>query len=272
MPNANTPLIIEGEAQRIPPATNNVEMLTRLALGLGLEGVDELLAKLKQWEAEIADGTDIAAGSADETATDKMRYLLIGALFESQRRTRKRLDYATGVAGRVYGMLRENWWVQAGESLLADRFDSMNRLILEGRLQEQNARRLSRRMTGGTIDEILNYLTENEYVDRLVNSQVDQLQENPHVQNLSKDIVENFVENPEPIRKLVSNQSIGLTSELAEEVRERSVTLDMLAESIVRRVLRRPSRRTLAEPPEAVKSRARYVHNDDLHAGDAPTT
>jgi hypothetical protein len=152
---------------------------------------------------------------------------------------------------------------------LADRFDSVNRLILEGRLQEQNARRLSRRMTGGTIDEILQYLSDNENVDRLVNSQVDQLQENPHVQNLSRDIVENFVENPEPIRKLVSNQSIGLTSELAEEVRERAVTLDMLAESIVRRILRRPARSTLAEPPEVVKARARYVHNDDLH-GELP--
>lgn len=265
MTNSRTPLIVEGEARRVPPPTNNVEMLTRLALGLGLEGVDELLVKLKQWEAEIADGTDIAAGSADETPTDKLRYLLIGAMFESQRRTRKRLNRASEAAGRVYGVLRDNWWIQAGESLLADRFDSMNRLILEGRLQEQNARRLSRRMTGGTIDEILTYLTENENVDRLVNSQVDQLQENPHVQNLSKDIVENFVENPEPIRKLVSNQSIGLTSELAEEVRERAVTLDMLAESIVRRILRRPSRSTLPEPPEEVKSRARYVHHDDIH-------
>lgn len=268
MTESRTPLIVEGEAHRVPQSHNNVEMLTRLALGLGLEGVDELLVKLKQWEAEIADGADISAGSADETSRDKLRYLLIGAMFESQRRTRKRLSRATAVAGRVYGVMRESWWVQAGESLLADRFDSLNRLIVEGRLQEQNARQLSRRMTGGTIDEILQYLTDNEHVDRLVNSQVDQLQENPHVQNLSKDIVENFVENPEPIRKLVSNQSIGLTSELAEEVRERSVTLDMLAESIVRRVLRRPARSTLSAPSEEIRSRARYVHSDDLH-GDA---
>lgn len=263
MTNQRIPLIIEGEARRAPQSSNNVEMLTRLALGLGLEGVDELLVKLKQWEAEIADGTDIAVGSADETPRDKLRYFLIGAMFESQRRTRKRLSRATAVAGRVYGVMRENWWVQAGESLLADRFDSINRLILEGRLQEQNARRLSRRMTGGTIDEILQYLTDNEHVDRLVNSQVDQLQENPHVHNLSKDIVENFVENPETIRKLVSDQSIGLTSELAEEVRERAVTLDMLGESVIRRLLRRPPRSALSEPPETVQARARHLHSDD---------
>ena len=258
------PLISDGRTDRPQSDPSRVELLTKLALGLGLESVDQLLIKLAQWEAEIADGTDVEGGSAEELTHEKLRYLLIGALFEGQRKTRKHVGRASRIAGNVAVAVRDSWWIQAGESLLGDRLDGVNRLIMEGRLQEQNARRLTQRMVGGTIDDILYYLTDNEKVDSLVNSQVDQLQANPHVQNLSQDIVENFIDNPETIRKLVSDQGFGLTSELAEEVRERSVTLDMLGETIVRRLLRRPPRESLEEPPPAVKSRARYVHNDDL--------
>jgi uncharacterized RDD family membrane protein YckC len=53
------------------------------------------------------------------------------------------------------------------------------------------------------------------------------------------------VDNPK-VQELVAEQSTSVAQEVAEELRERAVSLDLLVERLVGRVLRRPHRRTQA--------------------------
>ena len=262
------PRLIEGSAENITPDFDPVETLTRLLMGGTLEGIDHFLRRLERWEKEINDGTQVAGGTDSESTFEQLRYLAIGSVFLGQQRVRRRFRQARrlvrtarSVAQPVTSRLTDNWYTGVGQILLEPR---IGRLILEGRLQEQNARLLARKILGGTIDDIVVHLQDNVEVDVLVNSQVTQLEKNPHVSALAEDIVGHFAENPEQVSKLVTGQSTGLTRELTEEVRERAVTLDMLAESLARRILRRTRREHPPEPPETVQQRARSLHPDDI--------
>jgi len=55
---------------------------------------------------------------------------------------------------------------------------------------------------------------------------------------------------------LIAGQTLGLTSEIADEVRERTVTADSVVEMFVRSLLRRPPRQDLPDPPSGVKQQA----------------
>lgn len=62
--------------------------------------------------------------------------------------------------------------------------------------------------------------------------------------------------HPTAVQTLVQGQSMNLANEVMNEVRERSVTADSLAEMIVRRVLGRKTRTELPPPPAEVQRRA----------------
>ena len=62
--------------------------------------------------------------------------------------------------------------------------------------------------------------------------------------------------HPEQVQNLVQGQTIGMTTEIMNEVRERAVTADSVVEMLVRRVLGRKQREQLPEPPPEVQRRA----------------
>jgi hypothetical protein len=70
------------------------------------------------------------------------------------------------------------------------------------------------------------------------------------------EIIDEFInrlsENPE-LQALITEQSLGVASEMRDEVRERTVTADNLMEGLVRRVLRRSPRAELPGPPPEVQ-------------------
>jgi len=63
-------------------------------------------------------------------------------------------------------------------------------------------------------------------------------------------------ENPEAIQQIVQGQSIGLVSEISDEVRARTVTSDSVVEMFMRSLFRRPARQELPLPPPAVLEQA----------------
>jgi dihydroneopterin aldolase len=73
----------------------------------------------------------------------------------------------------------------------------------------------------------------------------------------------------EEVQELVQSQSAGLIDEVIEEARERTVSADNFLEAVVRSVLRRPPRWELPEPPQEVKQQAehtaRQIHGRTLH-------
>lgn len=257
------PLIIEREAQPAPPTFDRSEALLRLLLGALLEGRHELLVQLRNWDTAERVAAEERAAQMEAAAppANRLSYLALGALFRGQRRLRRRVARASRMVEqftRPLGRQVQQSWLY--ELCAAWIEVEVERLVAEGRVQEQQARVIARRTLGATIDNMLLYLSDNENVDRLVNAQVTQLEDNPHVERLADDILDHFVENPEPVRRLVQQQTGGLTVELREEIRERAVTLDMFAESIVRRLLGRKPRHLLPLPPERVRARAVHLH------------
>jgi hypothetical protein len=62
--------------------------------------------------------------------------------------------------------------------------------------------------------------------------------------------------NPEQVQNLVQGQTISMTTDIMNEVRERAVTADSTIEMLVRRILGRKQRDELPLPPPEVRRRA----------------
>jgi hypothetical protein len=87
------------------------------------------------------------------------------------------------------------------------------------------------------------------------------LQDNPDtVQALIREQGDTYIdylnEHPDAVQTLVSGQSLGIAGQVMDEVRERTVTADSVAEMLVRGLLRKKPRYDIEEPPDAVQRRA----------------
>lgn len=219
-----------------PPAAEEPEFdtlrtVTTLLIGLGLEGTRELAERLQRYEEELAAGEQVVT-DGETTTEDQLRYALIGFILDTQSRVRRSaslftrfVDVAIGVSASAARPIRESRFgrpVQRRyDELVSYGEETVRRWIATGREVEPQSRQLARRTANGIIDEF----------------------------------IERLAENPE-VQLLVQQQSIGLATEIRDEVRERTVTADNALESIVRRVLRRAPRAELPEPPLEVRQQA----------------
>ncbi len=264
----------------------SLPMLLRLALGGWLEGSAEawrtVLDSAEKTRAELQ---PLPGPLPHETSLDQARYLLLGLIFSAEESVRlavaatpTRVEALTQQAGDWWTRvttplgrlplaeqaqaqsrrLAQNAWVNRAQKQLRRATDglreqvdlaqqlgaaTLEQFIQRGRYEEQFGRRLSRRLVGAPINDIVDYLAKNPHVARLVEEQLTELRK-----------------NPEPVRELVQGQSVGMATEVVDELREQGVTADNLLEGVVRRVLRRTSRDKLPPPPLAVRLRAQRMN------------
>lgn len=211
----------------------SLRSISRLLVGGALVGYDELLAHLRSWEDDtrqtIIQGESrpqTSRAAAPEAPTTVLRYAALGLFFESQDRWIKRGRAAVDLFGRTTDALLTPAFKRMSEEPrlrpTRHRFEKLvrrgaavtDRWVRRGRVEEAYGRRLAR--TAGQEG---------------FNSSMDQLGQAPALQDL--------------IRK----QSAGLTQDVLDEVRERTVTGDYVAEHVARSILRRVPRRYL---PQAV--------------------
>ncbi len=216
--------------------SSTLRSLTRLLVGGALVGWDQLQIHLNKWEASVQAKTpgptppgeteDAPVSKANASVT--IRNSLIGILFETQDRSLRRGRQALNLVGRtgtaflapVERQLDQNPRLTPVRS----RFDKLvargetvaEHWLKRGRLEEDRSRRLA--MTAGGEG---------------FNTFMDRLGEAPALQDL------------------VRKQSAGLTQDAIDVVRTRTVSGDMMAESVARSLLRRKPRRELAPPPTA---------------------
>jgi hypothetical protein len=224
-------------------ATDRMRTVLRLMVGGALIGWDELLTHLEQWEEEVSvpqtprqteAGTIVFVEPGSRTSptlteSQELRYMLLGLLFESESRLHQRGSALLKFAGQTTDaffspMLR---WADRSKRLrpVRSRFDDLvkrgeavtDRWIQRGQVEESYSRRLVITATQDTFD-----------------SSMEQLGQAPELQNL------------------VKMQSAGLSQEVLDEVRSRTVSGDLVAEGLVRRVLRRTPRRQLPGPADTV--------------------
>ncbi len=217
-------------------AIYDIRLLTAVVVGSVVEGGDQLLSRLKQYEAELQTKSGAAndgQAAVDEDELDRLRYAVVGLIFDTQNMigrsialtaqlTETTLDVTNAVSKPFRNFFlfrpvtkrvekRVDGMVERGQ-------DSLSRWINLGRQLEPESRRLATMTYGEIVDEFISRLADN----------------------------------PE-LHELVAQQSLSLAAGVRDEVRERTVTSDNVLEGIARRILRREPRHDLPAPPPEVQ-------------------
>jgi hypothetical protein len=228
----------------------DLQLLSRLLVGLLLTGSDQLMQMVRglQREIEADPGLRTQVVADDETTLDLLRYLTIGLLARGQKRVARgvskglRLSLsATGWTLRTLDRWTDNRFTRPFRRPIESRLWNLEQetdlIIKEGRVEEQNARLLANRTVGEIIDELLDFMSENPDLAEFVREQIGQ-------------------------------QSVGLAGVVRDNARQVSTTADYIAEGVVRRLLRRRSRRELPPSPLMGKPQTMYSLEGPAQGGD----
>jgi hypothetical protein len=205
--------------------------LLRLALGGAVEGSAALLRRLEQEQAAMRSsetqslGTESPGQPSDTTDLQRLRYALVGLLFEAPDavgRTFNVLESATrksaGLASRILSPVTNSRvarpLVSRYDDFIEDRLSAFDRWVSMGRREEQTSRELVLRLTDDEIDAVIDYLAEK----------------------------------PE-VRGLVQQQTTGMAQEAVGELRGRSVNADRLIERVLLAGLKRRDAEVEPAPP-----------------------
>jgi len=250
--------------------------LLRLLVCGAVEGTDLVLRLLTPSPEPDVDDSE-KPGVEKDTAATLARQALIGLLFEAYGAASRGASTAGRVAataGRFWGSVLEP--VARSRTLAPMRLPydllveigsrELHRWARIGRAEEERSREVAGRIARIPVDDIVAYLRDNPEMEELVRRQaeslIDDLADDPRLAEVIREqgdrYIEHLQENSEAIRALVQSQSAGLASEVADSVRERTVTADTLLERFVRSVLRRRPRETLDGPPPEVRDLAEH--------------
>jgi hypothetical protein len=227
----------------VPSAQRNggldpVEALLRVAVGATALGVDELLIRVRKWEQEVLYNPHRTTTLSPETPEDRARYALIGLLFLATRRTREAAidfaNYSEHQAGNMYRTLSDFARVpvlgilaapmKAGvDAVLRTRDRELERWIRIGRIEERDGRRIAALGTQELVKEVIDAISRNDVLK-------------------------------ESISELVQQQSLDLTGEVVDDLRQGTIDADNRIESIVWRLLGR-NPRVIADAPGTDRSR-----------------
>jgi hypothetical protein len=241
----------DGEGQ-VHSDTGEAVLLTRMLLGLLLVGGEELLTRLQDVQAELEAGTELAVSDVvaeDATMRELLGYMAIGTFVRGQKRLSKGvqrgLRLSVRTTGRALGLfdrLTDNALGQPLrrpiEKLLWNLIQEGEQAVREGRREAHNARLLA----GRTVGDITN------------------------------DVIETIAENPELttlIRRQVGQQSMGFAGTMVDNTRQIATTADAVTEGLVRRLLRRQSRRELPPSPLAGKPLDMYAPHQESEGAEA---
>ncbi len=143
----------------------------RLVVGSSLSGREAYIQRLRRAQAAqelVKPGTILVDES--ETFRDQLRYLLLGILFETPDLFQRGLASAEKASAKVYGLFSKilspftNSWIF---SPVRNRYDYaaargekvIDRLIMKGRLEEQNSRlMLQQKNVDDLVNEVLEYV------------------------------------------------------------------------------------------------------------------
>ncbi|BCX02559.1 MAG: hypothetical protein KatS3mg053_0497 [Candidatus Roseilinea sp.] len=238
-PDAREPL---APAQPTPslPETDAVESLLRLVVGAAALGADELLKRLREWEAEVLYSPHHSAPLPAETPAVRARYALIGLLFLASRAARDTAvdfaNYSEKQANNAYNLLSGFARtpvigilarpMKAGvDALLRTRDRELERWIRIGRVEERDGRRIA---TMG-------------------------------IEELSREVVDAISKNDKlktAISNLVQQQSLDLTGEMVDDLRQSAKDADDRIEAAIWRLLgREPQRFDASSSSQSRKNR-----------------
>lgn len=218
----------------------DLRSITRLLVGGALVGYDELLHFLHSWEDQTRrtiiqqknSGPSArvpgSVSTPSESPATLLRYTALGLFFEGQDRWIRR------------GRAAVNFMSKTTNALFSPAYKRMNqdsRLLRPARgrferLVRKGERVADRWVQRGRVEEAYGRRLARTAGQQGFDASMDQLGSAPALQNL------------------VRKQSAGLSQDVLNEVRERTVSGDYLAEHVARSLLRRVPRRYL--PPSTI--------------------
>ena len=187
--------------------------VTRLLVGVALEGTDELMRRLQRWETAARESAATTPNVNDTSQAAEFRYAMIGLLLEGETRVRQgiqRLEQASARAThRVTQTVDPNGWPAPrsplGRSLdrfLSRRQDDIARWREAGRQAEHEGRLTAREALSSSTHEVFGYMAQEPQV-----------------------------------RDLIEQQGVTMASTALGAVRTRTATADRKVERFVRRAL-----------------------------------
>ncbi len=241
------PVSAGGTPLSVDPEFDAYLAVVKALLGGAVEGTAEFARRLERLEAQLraTEAGPPGPGEVNSTA-DVVRYMLFGASLAAADGLRQRAvrwaeasDVFLRTTGSAVAPLTRSRLTRRvvgpfdrAFGRLVERGQSqVNAWVELGRATEPTARLLARQAYLEAVDDFIGHLSQNQQLS-----------------------------------DLVQEQSVGLATEFVEEVRERTVSADTLAESLVRRILKRPPR-TALPPPEAIREAVaevkRVPHHED---------
>jgi hypothetical protein len=263
-------------SQEDVPGMATYQSLARLLVGATILGGDELLRRVRAWEDQQSQDDTKTPSTEDETATDQLRYALVGLLFEAPEtaargviRTAAIADSVVQSGDRVLGpVLRSRLFGpvrRRGQKMQERVKTSVDRWVEVGRAEEVVGQDMAQALTPQLIDDIVAVFADNEAIQNLIRVQAGEYLNyldnqpkalDPLVQQVGDQYIRYLREdNPEDVQALIAGQTMTMTTEVANEVRERTVTGDSVIEMFVRSLLRRTPRQELPGPPPEVQQR-----------------
>jgi hypothetical protein len=214
------PVNVRSAAEGAPAEPDVFEILVSLLIGGAAEGGDLLGVRLKRWQAASASrGSQIYSESPDESEEDRLRYAVIGLLSRGPELAQGALSTAIDVAASAYSL-----WAGLLSPLtnsppmrpILRRYDELaahgatvvDRWIDAGRAVEQRSRALARQAAVDGEDEVID------------------------------EVVGKLAQEP-ALRDLVTQQSVGMASQLMGAIRVRSSQADTRWERRIRALFRR---------------------------------
>jgi hypothetical protein len=201
--------------QVTPSATpfDPAHAVTRLVVGVALEGTDQLMRRLQHWETAARESAATTPRVNDASQAAEFRFAVIGLLLEGETRVRQgiqRLEQATARATQqVTQTVDPNGWPAPrsplGRSLdrfLSHRQQDIARWREAGRQAEHEGRLTAREALSNSTHEVFGYMAQEPQV-----------------------------------RDLIEQQGVTMASTALGVVRSRTVTADRWVERVVRRAL-----------------------------------
>lgn len=221
--------------------------LARLSLGatvIAVEAATDWLRQLDQEKSQAppkkrdAESVLIPAEEWETTLGHEMdrppRYVLVGMTLAAQSRLGSMATSLRGGADALGSAFQA-----VTSPLRTSRFLSPARGGFED-LVEQGQSRVTRWREMGRAEEVRGRLMAQNALDQLIDDTADAVTGDPRFEAL--------------IQKVIAEQSMGMATEAMEEVRERTITGDILVERPVRALLRRRRRESLPAPTELIKN------------------
>jgi hypothetical protein len=238
---------VEVGTEEEPPRGGRLGTLARLSLGTALLAVEALSTGLQQVELESAqtapeerpiESVLIPAEEWDTALRHDLksppRQVLLGFALDTQSRLSRTARGILRQGDRVVGTVDRALNPVLSSRALSPVRGPFERLVERGQAQVNHWRQL------GRAEEARSRALAQGAAEQLIDTTADTVSSDPRTQKI--------------VQVIIQQQSLGMVDEAIEEVRERTVTGDMLLERPVRSILRRRPRESLPASPELIKN------------------